>query len=121
LTILSQYVCGLYPLEPAWKTFQVRPQLGGLKQAETGNKTLAGNISIRVEQDKSNYTIDVNVPEGTEAIVYISLKKKKVKVDGIEVFRRKAMENDLAVFEGEENGYNLFRVGAGTHKFVAQN
>ena len=39
LTILAQYVCGLYPLEPAWKSFSVKPQLGTLKFAETSKVT----------------------------------------------------------------------------------
>ena len=44
LTILAQYVCGIEPVEPGWKTFKVRPQLGNLEYAETGNETFAGNI-----------------------------------------------------------------------------
>ncbi len=69
--MLSQYVCGLYPLEPAWKTFQVKPQPGFLKSAETGNETVAGDISVSIEQGKSSFTIDISVPDGTQAIVCI--------------------------------------------------
>ncbi|KPL25778.1 MAG: glycoside hydrolase, partial [Bacteroides sp. SM1_62] len=81
LTLLSQYVCGLYPLEPAWKTFQVKPQLGPLKWAGTGNETVAGEISVRVEADKSSYTIKLSIPSGTQAIVCIPVDRKSIDVN----------------------------------------
>ncbi len=120
LTLLSQYVCGLYPLEPAWKTFQVKPQPGFLKSAATGNKTVAGDISVRVEQDKSLYTIILNVPDGTQAIVCIPDDRKSIDVNGTMVFRKKALQNELASFEGKKDGYNRFKVGAGNFTFLAK-
>lgn len=119
LTILSQYVCGLSPLEPAWKVFQVRPQLGTLKWAGTGNETVAGKVSVSVEQDKSTFKVKVNVPEGTGCIVCIPAEYKTVDVNGTEVFQKKAVRNDLASFEGKEDGYNRFRVRSGEYSFTA--
>ena len=118
LTVLSQYVCGLYPLEPAWKTFQVKPQPGFLRSAATGNTTVAGDISVRVEQDKSLYTINLIVPAGTQAIVCIPDDRKSIDVNGTLVFKKKAISNELVSFEGRKDGYNRFKVKAG--KFIFQ-
>jgi alpha-L-rhamnosidase len=120
LTLLSQYVCGLYPLESAWKTFQVKPQPGFLKSAATGNKTVAGDISVRVEQDKSLFTINLSVPAGTHAIVCIPDNRKSIDVNGTLVFRKNALQNELASFEGREDGYNRFKVGTGQFTFSAK-
>jgi hypothetical protein len=120
LTILSQYVCGLSPLEPAWKTFRVKPQLGTLKWAETGNETAAGRISVRVEAEKAFYKINLDVPGGSEAIVCIPARYKRTSINGTPVFARgRALRQQLAVFEGPDGDYNRFRVAAGSFEFVA--
>ena len=120
LTILSQYVCGLYPLEPAWKTFQVKPQPGFLKSASTGNETMAGRIDVKVEQDKSRLTINLSVPSGSQAIVCIPNDHKKVELNGTQIFNKKSVQNKLASFEGSKDGYNRFRVGAGDFTFQSR-
>jgi len=118
LTVLSQYVCGLYPLEPAWKTFQVKPQPGFLKSAATGNETIAGKIDVKVDQDKSLYSINLSVPSGTQAIVCIPDDRKSIELNGTRIYKRKAVPNELASYKGSEDGYRLFKVGAG--KFIFQ-
>jgi hypothetical protein len=120
LTLLSQYVCGLYPLEPAWKTFQVKPQPGFLKSAATGNETIAGKIDVEVAQDKSQFTIKLSVPTGTQAIVCIPDDRKSIEVNETLVFKKKAVPNILVSFEGNEHGYNRFKVGAGKFTFSAK-
>ncbi len=120
LTILSKYVCGLSPIEPAWKTFRVKPQPGFLKSAATGNETIAGDISVRVEQDKSLFTINLSVPTGTHALVCIPVDRRSIDVNGTRVFQKKAVQNELATFEGTEDGYNRFKVGSGQFTFSAR-
>ena len=120
LTVLSQYACGLYPVEPAWKTFRVKPQLGSLEWAETGNETIAGHIAVKIMKDKSNYSINVNVPAGTNAIVYIPGNYKNIEANGNLIFKKKEVQNSMASFEGSEDGYNLFRVGEGEYNLNAR-
>jgi hypothetical protein len=120
LTILSQYTCGLSPLEPAWKTFQVRPQLGHLKWAETGNETIVGKITVRVQSEATGYQVAVSAPPGTEAVVCIPEEYASIEVNGTPVFRKKALRQELASYEGLEDGYNRFRVAAGTYAFTGK-
>ncbi|MCK4853761.1 MAG: hypothetical protein KAT31_05860, partial [Bacteroidales bacterium] len=120
LTVLSQYVCGLSPIEPAWKTFQVKPQPGFLKSTATGNETIAGDISVRIEHDKSIFTINISVPTGTQAIVCIPADHKSIDINGTRVFKKKAVQNELASFVGKDDGYNRFKIGAGKFTFQAK-
>ncbi len=99
LTILAQYVCGLYPLDAAWKRFMVKPDLAGLEFAETSNETLAGKVAVRVTKTKAGMDIELNVPEGSEAVVYIPAKEKTVMVNGQKVKSKK--------IEGEHKLYTL--------------
>lgn len=105
LTILAQYVCGLYPLEPAWEKFMVKPDLGGLEFAETSNETVAGKVSVKITEDNTGLHIELFVPEESEAVVYIPNKAKSVVINGKEVKSNK-----------KEGSYKLFSVKGGSHK-----
>jgi len=109
LTILSQYVCGLEPIEPGWKSFKVKPQLGILKYAETGNETVAGRVEVKVNQDKTELTMELAVPEGSNAIVYIPAKLKRV------IANKNRINSDR-----KEDDYNLYRFKGGTYNIVAR-
>ncbi len=58
LTILAQYVCGLYPLGAAWKSFMVKPDLAGLQFAETSNETLAGKVAVKVTKQRQVWILN---------------------------------------------------------------
>ncbi|MDO5968420.1 alpha-L-rhamnosidase C-terminal domain-containing protein [Flavivirga aquimarina] len=109
LTILAQYVCGLYPIEPAWKTFMVKPQLGDLDYAETGNKTIAGNVNVKIAKVDKGLDIVLTVPNASEALVYVPLKNKNVIIDGKKVYTNI-----------KEDAYNIYRVKSGKHKISAR-
>jgi len=109
LTILAQYVCGLYPLEPAWKSFMVKPDLAGLAFAETGNETIAGKVAVKVSKVESGMAIELTVPKGSESLVYIPVKNRKVTV------------NSKKVTSKERVGDNrLYRVKGGEYKISAR-
>jgi alpha-L-rhamnosidase len=110
LTILAQYVCGLYPLEPAWKTFMVKPQLGHLEFAATGNETVAGNVAVKVTKVKKGMDIELTVPKGSEAVVYVPVKNKKVTING---------KNVVSYQKG--GAYDLYRVNGGEYRIRARN
>jgi len=105
LTILAQYVCGLYPLEPAWKKFMVKPDLGGLEFAETSNETIAGKVAVKITKTKSGMDIELSVPHGSEAVVYVPVKEKVVMINGQKVSSK-----------GKEGDYDLYNVKSGDHK-----
>lgn len=109
LTILAQYVCGLYPLEPAWKKIMVKPDLGGLEFAETGNETIAGQVAVKVSKIRSGMHIELTVPEGSEAVVYIPVKEKAVSING-----EKVKSNE------KEEGYKLYTLKGGNYNIVAK-
>ena len=72
LTILSQYVAGVSPIEPGFKVFRIAPELAGLSFAKALVPTVNGNIAVSTERDGDKMTIKFNVPKGTAAVVDIS-------------------------------------------------
>jgi len=109
LTILAQYVCGLYPLEAAWNKFMVKPDLGGLEFAETGNETMAGKVAVKITKTKYGLEIDLTVPEGSEAVVYIPAKEKTVIINGQQVSTKV-----------KEGAYKLYSLKGGNYKIEAK-
>lgn len=108
LTILAQYVCGLYPLEAGWKSFMVKPQLSTLKYVETSNETIAGRVAVKVTKTGEGMEMNLSVPDGSEAVVYIPSEEKKVIVNG------KRMNSKL-----KDGNYNLFKLKSGDYSISA--
>jgi len=95
LTILSQYVCGLEPVEPAWKTFIVKPQLGNLKYAETGNETVAGRVSVKITKSDKDIEMEIRVPDQSEALVCLPVSHQKVTINGRKSSPQQKTDDDL--------------------------
>lgn len=82
LTILSQKLCGIEPLEPGFKCFRVSPQLGALHEASAVVPTLYGDIKVDIKKENHIMTIHVVVPQGTIAVVALPGRKDKVLPPG---------------------------------------
>ena len=120
LTILSQYVCGLFPVEAGWKSFMVKPQMAKLKFAETGNETISGKVSVRIEKNKSGMEMILFVPGESTAIVYVPKQYKKISINDKLIYDRKFITNEYPEFEGNDDNFNMFKVNAGKYLIKAK-
>ncbi|MEK7414161.1 MAG: alpha-L-rhamnosidase C-terminal domain-containing protein [Planctomycetota bacterium] len=68
LTLLSQFVAGVAPLEPGFRRFAVRPQPGDLRRVAASVPAAVGEIAVRFERSDSELTLEVNVPPGATAV-----------------------------------------------------
>ena len=109
LTILSQYVCGLEPIEPAWTKFRIKPQLGGLEYAEAYNETVAGKVGVKVAKINGRIDMEVIVPYGSEAVIYIPNKNKEVQIGN-----KKVTSNE------KDGNYTLYQIKGGEYKITAR-
>ena len=69
LIILSQYIAGIEPVEPAFRLFSVEPNLAKLNFVKSVVPTQWGNISLHAKKLGQELHISLDVPFGTEAIV----------------------------------------------------
>ena len=80
LTMLSQEVCGIQPVEPAFRHFRVAPQMGFLKEASATVDTHYGLIRVQLKRIGKRLQMTVTVPEGTTAdLVWPDGHQKSVK------------------------------------------
>lgn len=69
LTVISQYLCGLEPLEPAYKVFKVEPEPASFKTASISVPSVAGTIKSEFENSLDSFIFKVTVPVKTHAVV----------------------------------------------------
>jgi alpha-L-rhamnosidase len=119
LTILSQYLCGLAPVEPAWKTFIVKPQLGNLTFAETGNETIAGKVAVRIEKRNNGILVRLDVPDASNSIVCIPDIYSKITINKRTVYNKKYIPDNIASPKGEYDGFHSFRLKNGSYSIIA--
>ena len=67
LTILSQYIAGIAPIEPAFRRFSVEPNLATLNHVHSIVPTPFGNIALAADKGEGVLKIGLTVPENTEA------------------------------------------------------
>ncbi len=114
LTILSQYVAGIYPIEAGYKTFMVKPQLSYLNEVRARIPSIRGNIDVEIKKSQKTFSIKVRVPKSTKAVVYIpkeyghiSVNNKKIKKARLSaknkypVYREATPDTGIEISEGE--------------------
>ncbi len=120
LTILSQYVCGVYPVEAAWKTIRIRPQMGSLTYAATENTTVNGKFSVEINKSNGKYRIHTLLPQESNAIVMIPVSYKKINLNNHLIWNGKEKRNQWSEYLGIDNGYHTFKIKSGNWNFVAE-
>lgn len=73
LTVISQYLCGVEPLEPAYKVFKIEPDPASFKTASISIPTVVGTVRSEFENNPDGFVLKVTVPSKTKAIVYLPL------------------------------------------------
>ena len=82
LTVLSEYIAGIAPIEPAFARFSVRPNLASLNRVDAVVPTKFGNITMRAERRSGVLTIDLVVPEHTTAVVGLPKDCTELRCNG---------------------------------------
>ena len=89
LTLLSQKVCGISPIEAGYKAFRVTPQMGPLVHAEASLLSVRGRISVDLTRSGHKLDMLLTVPADTRAIIPIADNVCRVKLNGRLVFKDK--------------------------------
>jgi hypothetical protein len=55
---------GLRPLEPGFRRYELRPQVGDLEELELAAHTVRGPVGLRVRGTRGDREVDLELPEG---------------------------------------------------------
>ena len=82
LTILAQYIIGVQPTSPGFRTFTVAPNMGSLKEIRSSTPTKYGSIDIELNRTEDTLTMKLTVPKGTTAKVVMPKEYPNVTSSG---------------------------------------
>ncbi len=99
IVMMYQGIAGIKPITPGYETFQIRPQLGDLKEVELYPQTVKGAIVFKSKGTKGNRELYLEIPEGTTAILML---------DGREKIKLKSDETDVST------GLKKYKLSGGT-------
>ncbi len=119
LTILSQYVCGVSPIEAGWKTIRIKPQLGNLTFASTGNETVLGKFFVQIKKFDKQLILNVEIPKNSSGIIFIPITYQNITLNGKRIWEEKEIKNQWASFRGIEDNCYKFNVKGGEWHFDA--
>ena len=102
------------PDKPGYRHIIFMPQpAGDLQFADYSNETPYGEAGIRWEKSSEAFTMDITVPVGSYATVYVPANQAdEVKESGV-----KASNSKAVTFEKAEGGYAVFTIESGKYKF----
>jgi len=113
-----RYITGIQPEEknPAYASFMVKPLLlDSLHSAKSEVETMRGKISSEWKMHDGQFTLKIEVPFNTTALISIPSKKNtEITEGGIPVSQVAGIENI-----GYEDGAYLIKVHSGNYLFVS--
>lgn len=120
LTVLAQSLCGVKPIEPGFKTFQIIPQPGDVNKASLSFPSVGGTIETSYEKTSNSFVLNAEVPNGTESILGIENGYSQIKLNGKVIWKNgKYKESGSFVPVTEVDGFVKFKVKSGDWKVVA--
>ena len=76
ITVIGAELCGIKPIEPGYKKFEVRPQPAGLTEMSLAFPTVRGEVSYSHKVVGEDLKFTITVPKGTKAhFVYNDVDK----------------------------------------------
>ncbi len=105
------------PSQPGYRNIIFKPQpAGDITFVKYSNETTNGMASISWKKNAGAFKLDIEVPVGSTATVYVpTLNAKNVTESGKEI----KAESDVR-FQKMENGYAVFTVYSGKYSFDSQ-
>jgi alpha-L-rhamnosidase len=105
------------PNEPGYKHIIFKPQpAGDLTFVKYYNQTSYGDAGIHWEKENGQFLIQVTVPVGCTATVYVPFQNdKSITENGKPIKNLK----EIKVL-GEEDNYQVFSVNSGNFKFISK-
>jgi alpha-L-rhamnosidase len=101
------------PENPGYKHIIFRPQpAGGLDQCSYSNITPFGLASVDWQNRNGKFRINIIVPPGSRATVYVPSTSGKVKESGKKLSRKS--------IEKQEGKYSVLSVGSGSYSFESE-
>ncbi len=103
--------------KPAYRHIIFKPQpVDDISFVKYNNNTSFGDAGIFWEKDEDNFSMEVTIPVGSFATVYVPVKQNQ------DVFEsgKSVSNSEYIKVVGEKDGYKIFNVNSGNYKFEVE-
>lgn len=107
--IIVRKLMGVEPLIPGFETIQIKPQLGNLTFVNLKTPTIKGAVSVSYTQGNSSNTMEVVVPGGANAHIYVPADAKRTNL---------TINGQRSNLKAQDGYYLLANAKAGKYTFV---
>ncbi len=105
------------PLQPGYRNIIFKPQpAGDVTYASYSNETPFGTASISWKKETGKFMMDIIVPVGSTATVYVPASK----AGDVTESGKKIKDSNALRFQRVENGYAIYYVASGNYSFNSQ-
>ena len=125
LSLLYMYNAGITSTSPAFKTIQIKPQLGSLNEVNAQVERESGKVLVNVKKTNNGYSLNVTIPQGADyAVVYVPKASINsiIELNGTTIFKNNLSSNlpqGVSYLE-EDSNYVAFKVTSGTYSFISK-
>lgn len=103
--------------KPGYQNIIFKPQpAGDVTFASYSNEVPNGNAAIKWEKNAGSFKLDLKVPVGSTATVYVPASSEKLVTES----GKKINDKSAVSFQKMENGYAIYTVGSGDYSFNSQ-
>ena len=92
--IIPRKLIGVEPIEPGFDRVRIKPQIASLSWVESVIPTIKGQISVKIENEKGEYRMELIIPANMESEVYLPLLSRKYEVTINGVTRKTTLSKD---------------------------
>ena len=123
-TVLSKHVAGVAPTSVAWSTYHVMPNMAHMTRVKQVVPSVQGRIDVDLSRTHSEFTIDLQSPDGTQATIGIPkqyFEIQEIRANNSRIWRKGKFDSALPgiSWAGEDDKYYKFEVAPGSWSFTA--
>lgn len=120
LTILSQKVCGIIPVDPGYRKIRIAPQPAGLDYAEARLLTVRGEVFSMFRKADGRLRVVVRCPKDSKAVVVLPNEYDVVSINGMSFRKVKTMTVSGRQVSRSTVGDSGLELDGGEWKIVAR-
>ncbi len=125
LTLMEEFVAGIFPTSPAYETYRIRPMLGTVRELDPTVATARGPLRVAMAQAGSQFRLQLAPPAGAVGEVHVpnprGKKIRRIELNGAAVWREgKGVEHPDAQWSGHRDGYEVLSGIRGKISIVAR-
>lgn len=121
LVMMSKYFAGIKPLKEGYKEILIKPERGELNKIECKTYTPEGIVSLNLQKEENELSIEVSVPAKTMIAIEKTSENPTIKQGINTIYKNgRAKNTSKIVYDHKDENYIYFYLEPGEYKFISK-